>query len=75
VISGEAWRTFGVCSQPGRHNAISSCEPAELSDAGSWNGGSTKRPVLGIPIFASELAKLLGRALLKTRFALAWSLR
>jgi len=44
-----------VCSQPSWHNAISSTEPAELSDAGNWNGGSTKWSVLGIREFLAGL--------------------
>jgi hypothetical protein len=43
-----------VCSQPSRRNAISSTEPAELSDAGNWHGGSTKWSVLGIREFLAQ---------------------
>ena len=49
--SSKSADTRGVCSQPSRHNAISSTEPAELPDAGNWNGGSTKWSVLGISEF------------------------
>jgi len=41
-------RSFRSVPQSSRHNAISSSEPAKLSDAGSWNGGSTKWSMLGI---------------------------